>query len=351
MLKRIKNFDIYGTLFNLTIYQHSKYKSILGGFVSMITIAWLVLIIYYFGLDFYTRDNPRILSQEKFPEERTIYDTINETTFPVMFEFFLADGTPFNISNIFYPTLSYTNATRLDSYNFEFIQGIPIEITKCLDNPKYIIKNGIDMTNKYCAKYLENMHFMADDNMIYDALTLEFRVCDPKNITRCTDYNILNKVLSMQPVVNILFPSIKFYPWNANQPLINTYISKYFYVNKNLLRSDYFYLKKVKFYDDSGWLIKSEQEKDGYDIAETEFFYDIVLENQIIQKNIIYSVHFSMTYSYNYKSRSYMKLQELIANVGGVLNLFMYLCRIVIGRITPNLMNQRIFNEFFDINE
>ncbi len=68
MLKKIKTLDIYGTIFNFTIYQHSKYKSILGGVVSLFTVTWLVLIIYYFGIDFYTRDNPRILSQEKFPE-------------------------------------------------------------------------------------------------------------------------------------------------------------------------------------------------------------------------------------------------------------------------------------------
>ena len=56
MLKQIvKSCDIYGTDFHLRVNNSSKFKTLLGGIFSIITVVFIFICIYIFGLDFLSR--------------------------------------------------------------------------------------------------------------------------------------------------------------------------------------------------------------------------------------------------------------------------------------------------------
>lgn len=60
----VKVFDIYGSNFNLRINNQSKFKSVTGGLLSLITMGVLVFCIVTFGRQFYLRLNPFISIEE-----------------------------------------------------------------------------------------------------------------------------------------------------------------------------------------------------------------------------------------------------------------------------------------------
>ena len=70
MNKFFKLFDIYGEDFNLRINGQSKFKSSIGGILSMITLGVLIWTVISFGSDFYLRENPKITIEDGiYPDE------------------------------------------------------------------------------------------------------------------------------------------------------------------------------------------------------------------------------------------------------------------------------------------
>ena len=66
MEKAIQIFDIYGSYFSLRINNQAKFKSILGGVLSIITMGVLLFCILSFGEDFYKKKNPKVSIKEGF---------------------------------------------------------------------------------------------------------------------------------------------------------------------------------------------------------------------------------------------------------------------------------------------
>lgn len=66
----ISSFDTYGTLFNFTINRELKFKTFIGGIISLLTFLFIVYTTFLFGEDSFFRRNPKIVfMQEKFLTE------------------------------------------------------------------------------------------------------------------------------------------------------------------------------------------------------------------------------------------------------------------------------------------
>ena len=135
--------DIYGTPFNFTIGNSSKYKTKIGGVLTLITIALFVLITLAFGQDFFNRNTPRILSETRFPEVNSTQYNFTEENFPIYFQF-IDDktGETLDLSDKVYYNMVYKQLTRNynESLNFDEwynIKDIPFNSTVCSDTVSY----------------------------------------------------------------------------------------------------------------------------------------------------------------------------------------------------------------------
>ncbi len=57
----ISSLDAYGSLFSFTINRESKYKTFLGGMISLLSFLFIGSFTFLFGKDFFFRKNPKIV--------------------------------------------------------------------------------------------------------------------------------------------------------------------------------------------------------------------------------------------------------------------------------------------------
>jgi hypothetical protein len=70
--KFIKTFNIYGNFFNLRINRSAKFKSVIGGFLSFITMGVLTFCVMIFGKDFFEKLHPKVAVEDGLFEDIAI---------------------------------------------------------------------------------------------------------------------------------------------------------------------------------------------------------------------------------------------------------------------------------------
>jgi hypothetical protein len=80
-MKPLRELDFYGIPFNFTLFNNSVYKTPIGGFISLLTLACFVLCFIYFTTDFYMRQNPRYIDQEEYDISDPFYEIIDNSIF------------------------------------------------------------------------------------------------------------------------------------------------------------------------------------------------------------------------------------------------------------------------------
>jgi hypothetical protein len=78
----------------------------------------------------------------------------------------------------------------------------------------------------------------------------------------------------------------------------------------------------VNLDDDQGWLSKNIRSVQSFQLGSTDYNYTYIKDEYIMENPVLYEVGFSINYSYTSKTRYYMKIQELLANVMGFLDIF-----------------------------
>jgi hypothetical protein len=350
--------DIYGIPFNFTIGNASKYKTTMGGVLSLMTIIILIIITLVFGQDFFNQNTPRILSDTRFPEVNSTQYNFSEVNFPIYFRF--VDGytdEPLDLSdklyyNFFYSQLSRKDNQSLPDWEWYTEKRFLLNSTVCSDNKKIKKRGGIDGNFYRCLQYPdEGTWFMGDNFLIYPVLFMQFSLCD-LNRQNCKNATELKEFLSKRTVIfSVAMMSAKFYPWDKDEPLKDSVFFKYFTINYNLHRADAYNMNFVNLDDDQGWLNKKIRTFQSFELGSTDYSYKYIKDENIMNHPSLYEVAFTIEYSYTSKTRYYMKLQEVIAVVMGFLNIFRTIFFIICNIINPMLMRRQFINEMFEQRE
>jgi hypothetical protein len=97
--KTIRLFDIYGSYFNLRINNQAKFRSILGGLLSLITMGVFLFCMLTFGQEFYHKRNLKVSIKNGFFEDADIPTMKKNDYESKTIIFMLGD----NVLNRFYP--------------------------------------------------------------------------------------------------------------------------------------------------------------------------------------------------------------------------------------------------------
>jgi hypothetical protein len=350
--------DIYGMPFNFTIGNAPKYKTTMGGVLTLATLVMFVLITLVFGQDFFSQNTPRILSDVRFPETNSTQYNFSEQNFPIYFRFYDDnDGIPLDLRDLLYYNFNYMNVTRKDNQSLSFdkwynFENIPLNSSACADNKKIKERSGIDRKTFQCLRYPDTGTWLLGDSiMIYPVISMQFSLCDENN-QNCKNATRFKEFLSKRKVIfQVAMMSAKFYPWNKDVPLKDTVIFKYFSVNYNLHRADAYYMNFVNLDDDQGWLSKTIKIHQSFELGSVDYSYKYINDESMMENPIFYEVAFQINYSYTSKTRYYMKLQEVLAVVMGFLNIFRSIFFILCAIINPMLMRRQFINEMFEQRE
>jgi len=345
LFRVIKLFDIYGSYFNLRINNQAKFKSIMGGLFSLITMGVFMFCILSFGQDFYYKRNPKISVKESFlpDEEAYILTGDDYQDKNIMLSFNRA------YDRIFIPLL-------FNIYESNFTQII---LNQCVESD--LTPNQAELLNRdgykeynvfYCFKV--NDFIMGTDSLaqreISPSLSISIRKCDdiPElilkkyDITCNLDY-LQDKNNSIDSLyVDLVFERYGFVPENFN-PFQKRLSSLTISFEKGKFSKVDIPLMMNTLEDDRGIISSSvntetvlnimDYKKNDFHIGESNFPSA--------------SIYFYVSEGYKTYFRSYQKLQDLLAAIGGFMKIIFASLNILNFIIRSYLIDMHIIETLF----
>ncbi len=264
--------------------------------------------------------------------------------------------------NKYYVTIPYQRFER-NNETHQFEEKITyLQPELCNEENVYDpqFKKNRDLSKWYCIDFKKyNMvmgGFWGTDFVYYFRIHVSYcQDLSMKNKSNCRPFELIKKDLgkSNKLYFSILYPEFYFEPNNLHNPVKYQHKNYYNQITKNLIKTDRIYFKSVQFEDDKN-LISTEYKKsnitafdrfwDEQDLKTDEDYLNPL--NSILFTNIIYFSKGGDKYI-----RSYMKLQDLAATVGGFMQLIFVFGKILCSQYNSYERNITLFNEIFDFEE
>ena len=334
-----RNVDMFGLSFTLNTFGKAKYKTKSGGGLTLFSLCIVGLFTYLFGLDFFFKENPNLVESNLVHLETKKVD-LDYSKLAFMFRLENGSSKPFldqkaipqklqafyfhykkNKESLFelmcstfqnnVKLCSETNATknldlldeRLDQWFCWDIEKITSDCRKQLGDkdPNYVpFLGGYNDELEYSALRLDVNSFTWNKDWI------------PENVAT-------NEQIAKLPgvILNIRFPNISYDANKPYDPLTTFYDTKTHYLFQGNVRRELRFMQLVTSIDDHGWVFQSKSSVTSMmpDRDEPEFYsFDHSKEGP---KNY-YNGFIRNVKKEKVFSRSFMKLQGLAAEVGGV---------------------------------
>lgn len=321
----VRNSDIYGAQFQIYVQNEKSIKTVLGGLLTILTLGFFLFTFIVFGYDFYYKQNPNVISQEKLYTEEEIYNMNNQTIH--------------NVSVVLKMSKRLSEETYFlvdanEPYTFQ---------KKKLYNYLKHCKEDYVLENFYPDNYTIGREEMSSEwgFLCYDLSDYKFGLHDTaagqgSNVvnvlsiwtTRCrsTLYKGLmmpcpsgydpNKKLERQNL-EVWTKKILFNPDNSTHPFDSTWtrVSR-MKLTLNTIIEMYIYLLETISMDDTGFILESLEKTSHFGLGNMESI-NFILDEPM--DSFDFTLYIGYDKVYRQYLRRYMKIQDLLAVVGGIL--------------------------------
>lgn len=312
MFNWLQKTDILGNHLTFEKEFSTTFKSLLGGFLSILLIVSSLILTLMFGNEVYERKAPVVFSLEEKIEESRLY----LKDMPMLFSFNLQTGAPLKDPDKYF-------AFKVKRFSFSATLDITYEESLTLKLCDY---KDFDMHQSFIKKFTDNVftQFFClthnQDSYVFNSFAnpfsafykIEFYKCD-QSVTNCPPdlESIMQEVYILTTFMNTYVDSsnftdpIQYYEYTYAQQLSDSFMKRLY------LSFTY------DVYDsDNGWLLTDVKEYGFVSLSQSHL--DINPIDGIDYKNMMYVVSFDSPNIRRVIKRSYLKLQELIAKVGGL---------------------------------
>lgn len=308
----IRRFDILGNRLSFEIDSSSTYKSSVGGFFSMLIILSSLILALMFGNEVYERKTPSVFSLEEKIDQSRIY--LKEM--PFLFSFIWQNGTAIMDPLAFF---NFKVKRFYFSPNMDISYAENITFTKC-ESSKYT------MHSDFVEKYISNpsVYYMCldhdTDSYVYNALAnadsaffkIEFYRCDSKTQVCPKDIDLLMKEVYMfLTFINTYVDSsnytnpIQYYEYTHSQQTSDAFLKRLYISFTNDV-----------YVSDNGWILTDSVNYDYITLSVKSL--DINPNDGYDTLNQMFNVSIDSPNIRQITKRNYMKVQDLIAKVGGL---------------------------------
>lgn len=325
----ISNSDIFGQKIKLLLNNKEKSKTFCGGFFSIILLVFLSALFLINLLDIIYKKNPVVSIEQQVSQEFASF-SLDKNTFPFALVLFDSDNNLINIPNYFRFKVSLLKSGKVIGKGFgKNISEKILNLTKC--------KNDLfplDLQAEYDAYNISNYLCMENSgNFDNKNLTIDGSSYLSISLSICVNESSSSGLICapIEEILNFLKTRNLFFNIFFQNSYINTYDSsdtfnpvKYtlekfqkslkFNYSKNFV----FSLKNEILISDTGLILPSQHEYSSTSFTPDEFSYD---ETEIFPgqkiKNLI-EVNFLSSNRKTLYHRSFPRIQNLIANIGGL---------------------------------
>lgn len=346
----LRKFDFSSQGPQLFVQREPRLKTVLGGVISAIVMSIVLFFVWYIGYDIVYRESPIVLMKEENLDVSYLHQFNNSTTFIGM----LVENEQLNkvqdLNKILKFSLHhyvYTKNMDPDSNEIWKIDSKSINLVPCTGYWNY--------DNKYSEEQLSQ--FLCGENFNYtlggywsenqiDIVVYEIRFCNHNSRSDCLSREEMNNFVKGK-YLNFYFMDQIVDLTNYQSPLKLFGRNIYMMLDSMLYKEMELFFRTVIINSDIGFLFQEQ-------INITSFQYDRFSvdskslgneDDPLLASIWVYSISKTITYK-----RSYIKIQDIAANVGGIVKFLMLAAYLVLYLPSIKGIKVRIMNEIFDFN-
>ena len=355
--KVLRKVDILGIKFHFYSGKALKRTTPFGGFLTILLILLSMLLVIKFEHNFFQRKNPSVTMSI---ENTLSYEYIDLSQEKLLFAFRIEDYDAHFIdaSNILYFKIYYYTTEQGKNGEYHSIikdEFLPYHICNDSDFP------DVNLTKTYGKLYCPELGgrkfggYWDSNNLYYFEIQVFF--CEDgaqysANNPKCTSLETLRDFFNQDDpkFFALYYPLVEFNPLSYNEPLIRRYKNYYYCLSYRLQRNDDVFLKKTIMNDDKGWLLNDYHNitKWGVDSFRSTYAYfsdeDLTKEGSSTK---IYEINLYSTMEKNYYTRYYMKIQNVVAVTGSIINIIATFFSSLSHFIAGNTQKLEIIKNFF----
>lgn len=295
--------------------------------------------IIYFAKDIYIRQNPKVLQYETIEN-----DPPGKNITARDFSFVLALGNPYT-----YEAYRNSSVYYVDFYNYKLRNGSLVHSRKLKSGPcsrknfkgvnMSIFDNNFPFENYHCIDKSENIELkgvLSGKDISY--INIKIRKCKEN----CVSDEELKNLLSGAPMY-FYYVDKYFDASNFKNPT-KFYFNQYFNSAQNFYKLLDVTIKRLNFIDDVGVLF--EDKKTSSELVVDKI--DMVIDNRNVGDFFEIVVHLSQRVSN--VTRNYLRLQQVIANVGGLLHSLFLISQVIVNFFTREMYFSHCYTKLYVAN-
>jgi hypothetical protein len=352
----LNKIDFYGSSYQFTIFKNQKYHTTFGAVVSIFTIVGYIICFWYFGKEFYNRQNPNLLHQTTNLPDYPFY-SINKNDLMIAYRIEDFDSNYIDINGLLEIEIVYRNYINVGG---KFILNFTseMETITCMevDTIAMRLKSNKDLSQTKCIKFDNTSLGGYWDGEFLNYISIYFKSCinSTQNNFSCIPRETANKILtsgliSFNVYTGMYYTELTDYDNPLKLYNYNVYAVVEPKIGKNIMLN----FKKGSIKTDMGYITEKSDNYSliGLDSVKLDTFpinppFDSINNSTSIAMFEIYVGKNVETFDIKY-----VKLQEIIANIGGFLSITTFLLTYITNFVNEHYMMNELINYLFDFSD
>ena len=373
----LTSIDIFGREFKFTI-NGGALKTNLGGIFTILVASMTIALGWYFGKDLFEKNDPFFYINKDYLDVPPMFSPwkngIKNTDLFVAFRFLNEKKVLFDDITIVEPYFAY-HYKKVDPVTKKFTTGFQFQLPIRCTN-EFIDQETLDFNNLdqyYCVKYDRNLEIGGDQhygNYNHGRLHYYLRLCDKGteqryNITCASEEERQEKLpIESKKYVEVIYQKNLIYPSNHTSPYKKSYVlfqeavdTVFFNLQAKHLSLEY---SKSLIETDNALIFSEYSNQYFLEFSEkatsnqpTNNFPDS--DSYIPDESFFFKAVVYIGRSTSHYKRSYIKIPDIIANVGGFISIVMWIIQFFYSFYIDNeymvYFMQRLFNLKIESNE
>jgi hypothetical protein len=352
--KRTSLYDRVGVKPEFTYRGVARHRTFFGGIVTIILDLLMLGGIIFLGRDIILRRNPNVYTGRISTENPGIVQLSHQN-----FPFYIAIEDPSHSMNYFFNEGIF-KIKAIHSRQVRTIKpGGIVQLNQTLTDVKLVtcqsdhfigyeeVFKNLNYKNAYCIEKNQNVSlqgFFSSD--IYDIFRIQVFQCQNNSLSQnnCLSQQIIDSKLK-NSFIAFQYGDLTSNPSNFSYPLESILGDEAFVVSNQFQKKISVELIKITSLTDKGFLLEDTHEQ-SHIMANKPFKENFLPFSP--KENYFFQLTIRLGKFVEIHKRSYIKVQNILAQVGGLYNLFYIISQTIVRFFTVNLFYLEMLNRNFD---
>ncbi len=352
MKNLLTKLDFFGVKTEFNSFGNLKYKSFLGFIFSLICLVMIIVTTILFGRDFYLKEIPRIVT-ETIKTSNYSFINVQPSNFTIAFTLTKNDMIPcvscFKddfFFNIWYVNQRINSTTGVVTGDWMVQKQVPCNESLA---PDPLFTYGKNLSEFVCFNFPKDGFLFggsqSSKNVNFFSVNISNKNLQTNYIANLT--SIKERRFGTASVYfSIYYPDFYFVPNDIDNPMNIRYTNYITYLSPKLTRLDRFFFKTYYLEDDQGWIFKNQisYSRLAFDSMVTDYYSKDMYTEFDNYAFYSYVIYYNSDYVRYF--RSYMKVQELAALVGGFMKIIFFIIQLLLFPYNEYLLKSSLVNQF-----